>query len=358
MAIAVRSLSENQTVPIQLRRAPARSADGTRLAALRAPLLVKLAGANLFVVVVLGLIWLHQAATQMSAGLVAAVIVLLLVHGGLLLVALRPVRDLEVVADRVWRGDYRARVESSAVADQEVLRVGAMFNLLLDGLARDRARMRALAEEVIAVGDRERAALARELHDSTAQRLAALLFEISAAARDSDDPPLRDRLAAARDMAEELTEEVRKLAMTVHPRVLDDLGLASALQKLARDSSRGTGIDVDVDAPREAAELPHGVASVLYRVAQESIRNAVCHASPRRIHVALHLGGGEARLEVNDDGVGFDLADAERRRPGMGLFTMRERVALVDGEFQVRTAPGDGTTVCACVPLETLAVAH
>jgi signal transduction histidine kinase len=87
-------------------------------------------------------------------------------------------------------------------------------------------------------------------------------------------------------------------------------------------------------------------------VAQEAVRNATRHASPRRVDVVLRLLGREAKLEVHDDGAGFDLADAERRRPGMGLFTMRERVALVDGEFEVRTAPGNGTTVMASIPLD------
>ena len=324
---------------------------GVRLAALQAPLLVKVVGANALVVAVLAVLHLGGLLTSPTA-IMATVVVLLLLHLALIIIALRPVRDLDVAATRVWRGDYGARVEASTVADQQVLRVGSMFNVLLDGLAADRARMRDLATEVVEVSDRERAALARELHDSTAQRLAALLFQISAAARDCRDPEIAERLAAARDAAEEVTEEVRLLAHTVHPRVLDDLGLVAALQKLAREASRGTGIDVDVDAPLRAADLPKRVASVLYRVAQESVRNATRHAAPQRVGIVLRVADSEARLEVHDDGTGFDLADAQRRRPGMGLFTMRERVALVDGTFELHTTPGSGTTVLASVPLD------
>lgn len=324
---------------------------GVRLAALRAPLLVKVIGANVLVVLTEAILW-HSGLVTSTVAAVTGTVVLLAVHLALVIIALRPVRDLEVAATRVWRGDYGARVEASTIADQQVLRVGSMFNVLLDGLAADRARMHELATEVVEVSDRERAALARELHDSTAQRLAALLFQISAAARDCRDPEIAERLAAARDAAEEVTEEVRLLAHTVHPRVLDDLGLSAALQKLAREASRGTGIDVDVDAPPKIANLPRRVASVLYRVAQESVRNATRHASPRRVEIVLRLANSEARLEVHDDGAGFDLADAERRRPGMGLFTMRERVALVDGQFKLRTTPGSGTTVIASIPLD------
>jgi signal transduction histidine kinase len=109
-------------------------------------------------------------------------------------------------------------------------RIGTTFNLLLDGLVADRTRMRGLAAAVIDAGDRERASLARELHDSTAQQLAALVLQLSAAARDCTDVALADRLSGMRDQAEATLEEVRLLSHTVHPRVLDDLGLQAASQ--------------------------------------------------------------------------------------------------------------------------------
>jgi signal transduction histidine kinase len=326
---------------------------GIRLAALRIPLVAKLVGANLLALGAAMTGWLLSGGVLNELA-VAIFGLVVFAHLALVLAALGPIRDLEVVASRVWHGDFGARVEKSVVADDEVLRIGAMFNILLDGLVSDRARMRALATEVIAAGDRERAALARELHDSTAQRLAALLLQLSAATRDCTDPVLADRLADARDAAQELTEEVRLLSHTVHPRVLDDLGLAAALQKLARDSAAGTGVDVDVDVPMpltDSRALPHGVAAVLYRVAQEAVRNAMRHGAPHRVSLVLRSDGRVVRLEVRDDGRGFDLADAERRRPGMGLSSMRERLALVDGWLDISTAVGDGTTLAASVPL-------
>jgi signal transduction histidine kinase len=316
-------------------------------------LLVKLVGANLAVLVGFSGIWLFvHGWTSVTVGLIVAILLLTAVHFHARVHRAPPIRDLEAAVSRVWRGDSGARVRESAVADREVRRVGAMFNLLLDGLEADGARMRQLASDIIAIGDRERAALARELHDSTAQRLAALMLQISSAARDARDPALAARLAEARDAAEAVTEEVRMLAHTVHPGVLDDLGLVPALQRLAREASQGTGIVVDVEAPRTVSAFPQSVNSVLYRVAQESVRNASRHGSPRHIHVMLSISDGSARIEVRDDGSGFDLADAEARRPGMGLFTMRERVALLHGTFDIRTAPGSGTSVVANVPLD------
>ena len=331
----------------------------TRPAALRAPLVVKLVGANLLTLAILALLWSIAFPPGLTAtGFMAVVIViglLAILNLFLVMIALHPLRDLEAVASRVWKGDFAARVEASAVADHRVLRVGSMFNLLLDSLAEDRKRMRDLAAEVIEVGDRERAALAAELHDSTAQRLAGLLLQVSMAARECPDPVVAARLSEARNATEEIIDEVRLLAQTVHPRVLDDLGLAAALQKLARESAAGTGVDIDVDVPssRTLSVVPKGAASVLYRVAQEAVRNSIRHGNPTRVRVKLSIDehADEALLEIHDDGQGFDLEDAQRRRPGMGLFTMRERVMLVDGRFDVRTAPNDGTTVLATIPL-------
>lgn len=323
-----------------------------RLAALRAPLAVKVVGANLVVVVLFVGAWLvsgHSIGAMAAALIVAGVVI----HLALVLVALRPIRDLDDVASRVWYGDYAARVSRSAVADQEVLRVGSMFNILLDSLAGDRARMRLLASDVIEEGETERAALARELHDSTAQRLAALLLQLSAAARDCKDPALAARLEEARGAAQEITEEVRALSQTLRPIVLDELGLVPALEKLARDSTSGTGIDVDVHVDSKPQSIPPSIASALYRVAQEAVRNAVVHSSANRIRIVLQSDARSARLEVLDDGIGFDPAsvessDATTKR---GLTSMRERVALVDGGLEIKSAPRGGTTIVATVPL-------
>lgn len=333
---------------------PADARRGIRLAALRLPLAEKLVGANLLVVGVLTTAWL-AAGGAISARVVIVLAGVVALHLGLVLIALRPIRDLEAVASRVWRGDFGARVERSSVADSEVLRIGSMFNILLDGLESDRSRMRQLASEVIAAGDRERAALARELHDSVAQHLAAVLLQLAVAARETTDPVMAERLRAARDAAEGTLHEARTLSHALHPGVLDDLGLEAALRKLARDASNGNGIDIDVSVDTTAKRLPREVEGVLYRVAQEAVRNAARHAGPRHIRVSLRREQVSAVLSVHDDGRGFDLAEADRQRRGMGLTSMRERVTLLEGRLDVNTARGSGTTISATVPLDSAA---
>lgn len=321
-----------------------------RLAPLRAPLAVKVAGANLLVIVLLLAAWL-TAGGQMTSTALWVVLGVVVLHLVLVLVALRPVRDLEMVASRVWSGDYGARVERSSVADAQVLRVGSMFNILLDGLEKDRSRMQAFAAQVIASGERERSALARELRDSVAQQAAALMLQLSAAARDANDPALADRLREARDASERLLEDLRMLSQTVHPSVLDDLGLDAALRKIAREASRGTGIDVDVDAST-AGRLSHDIEGVLFYVAQEAVRNAMRHGAAKHVRVAVDRRDDAIKLTVHDDGRGFSLDSVEREPTGVGLSSMRERLALLDGSLEVRTARGNGTTVSASVPLD------
>jgi signal transduction histidine kinase len=272
-----------------------------RLAALRVPLAVKLVGANALALLMLSSAWMYLDAYVHRGIVLGIAAAALLAHVVLVIVALGPVHDLEKLAAKVWGGDYAARFMDSSVADEEVVRVGTMFNTLLDGLSADRARMRTLAEEVVAVGDRERAALARELHDSTAQRLAALLLQISAVAREVKDPEIAQRLADLREAAADMTEEVRLLASSVHPRVLDDLGIVAAVKKLARDTERATGLEVRVKSP-DVIDVPQAIGSVLYRVAQEAVRNATTHAGARSVRLSIHRSPDLVSVQITDDG--------------------------------------------------------
>ncbi|MEP6732245.1 MAG: sensor histidine kinase [bacterium] len=322
---------------------------------LRVPLLAKLAGANLLIVLsaLVGVAIekrLHVPGSVVSI-LGLALAASLVVNLVLVYVALRPLSDLERTATHLSAGDMEARVPSSILADRDMARVGTMLNQLLDRLTEDRARERRLAAQVISAQDEERARVARELHDSTAQILTAVMLQLGAAARESTSPALDARIATLRELASEALEEVRSLSHTMHPRVLDDLGLAAALEWLARQTQAQETLDVQVVAAEFTPPIPAPLAAALYRVAQETLRNAVRHASARHVDVCLRRDGFAAVLEIVDDGRGFDVERAEQRRPGMGLFSMRERVGLVNGRLTVSSAPGRGTQIVATVPL-------
>ena len=324
--------------------------------ALRFPLAGKLAGANVLIVVVAltAALALHGPDARDREMLVVIGLALaasFAINLALVTLALRPLRSLEAVAERVRQGDLEARVVASPLADRNVQRVGDALNLLLDELVADRARIRRLASEVIRAGDAERARLAHELHDSTAQTISAVVMQLAAAARDSSDPGLAARLAAIKAAALDALEEVRLLSITVHPRVLDDLGLPAALNHLARESGLRAGLEVGVEAPPAAPTLPRDRASVLYRVAQEAVANALRHGAPSRVRIRLDVAEHAAMLEVTDDGSGFNAAATAHDAPGLGIFSMRERAALVGGSFELVSRPGDGTRVRVTVPI-------
>ncbi|HMN08559.1 MAG TPA: sensor histidine kinase [Gemmatimonadaceae bacterium] len=324
-------------------------------AALRVPLAVKLAGANAVIVVaaLVAAVVLHRGGAAdnrylviLGVGMVGSVVVNL----ALVALALRPLSDLEETARRIWQGDLSARVPRSLLADGSLRRVGEATNALLDGLTADRARLRDLTARLISAGDEERSHIARELHDSTAQSLAALLMELSVVTRETGDPGALERLERIRRIAGDVLDEVRLLSQTVHPRVLDDLGLGAALQHLSREAESRGSIRVEVVVEDSAAGVGPSVSSVLYRVAQEALKNALRHANATSVLMHASVRGGITRLEIRDDGVGFRPDEAERRRPGMGLFTMRERMALVNGTLEVDSAPGRGTRIIASIP--------
>jgi signal transduction histidine kinase len=240
------------------------------------------------------------------------------------------------------------------VGDPRLDQVGGTLNALLDHLNQDRERMHGLASEVIRAQDGERARIGRELHESIAQSLAAVTYQLTAAENDSGDPTMAARLRAIRVMATQVLDEVDMLSHTVHPRVLNDLGLLPGLRHLARTVADDKhAIEVRLTEGREADFRGLGIetASVLYRVAQEAIQNAMRHAEARRIEISVGAGDDAVSLEVTDDGIGFSVDEATKRRPGMGLFTMRERVGLVRGEFTVQSVRGKGTSVRVKIPV-------
>ncbi len=319
----------------------------------RVPLSGKLLGANLLVALIAlaALFIAHAPEGDVTETLLVPILAVLFSIGAniaLVTVALRPLRELERTAQRVWAGDLSVRARPTHTEDPDLGRVRSAINLLLDGMHHDRARMRRLALHAITVGDRERARVGRELHESSAQWLAGLTLELSALARDTKDPQVQGQLQRMQQLAQQVLEQVRALSETLHPRVLDDLGLAPALQHLARKTSE-RGIATTATTAGADAAIPAHVASVLYDVAREAVANAARHAAPAHVELLLTTEQGKARLDVRDDGHGMDVGEAERG--GFGLFSMRERVALVNGTFELESRPGDGTRVVATVAL-------
>lgn len=269
--------------------------------------------------------------------------------------ALTPLAVLEETTRQVSGGDYAARTRMPWMADRNLVRIGDTLDRLLDTVVADRARVRALAAQVVEAGDQERARIARELHDGTAQSLAALDMLLTATLGEVDRASTRERLSSMQQVVSEALEEVRTLCHDVHPRVLDDLGLKAALVSLVRRSRERTEAGILLDD--ELTEpVRREVESVVYRVVQEAVHNALKHGQPSVVRVHLFERDGTLHLEVTDDGGGFDPAAVTTGTAGggLGLFVMDERVGLVGGTFGIDSAPGRGTVVRASMQLEEL----
>ncbi len=333
------------------------------LAVLEVPLVWKLVGANAVVLlaaagVALGAGW-RPTGIELLAD-VAVVLAALAASVGLVVLALRPLRTLEAVGGRVWAGDFAARVPVSALADRDMARLSRTFNLVLDAVTSDRTRMRRLASATIRAGDEERSRISAELHDSAAQSIAGLTYQLSALAHTEAAAPLSAELECMRASASEVLEQVRLLAQLVHPRVLDDLGLAAALAQLVRELQHSGGAMIIISAEEEAARrLSIPEAAALYRVARESLGNALRHSSAKHISVILQpLNSVGVRLVIEDDGRGFDLDRAEDAHPLAGIFTMRERMSLVGGSLILTAERNKGTHVVAEIPAPAADIDH
>jgi PAS domain S-box-containing protein len=209
-----------------------------------------------------------------------------------------------------------------------------------------------LLQQVLLAQEEERRRISRDLHDGVGQSVTSLIVGLHAIreARTAE---------AARAKAEELArvaavtlEDVRRLAQGLRPSVLDDLGLAAALERLAAQCSTLHHLPVDLHVPpADAGRLPPAVETALYRITQEALANATRHAGASRASVVIGREPGRVRALIEDDGRGFDPEAPPGDRPGLGLAGMRERAALLGGSVTVESSPGGGTGVFVTIPL-------
>jgi signal transduction histidine kinase len=326
-------------------------------AILGVPLEVKLLGANLIIIGVAVLALLGTVRADQGAMTDAYVVVVTLIVGAavnfaLVKLALRPVDALTRVAKLVSEGRLAERVPPSVVADSELTRLSGTINYMLDTLAAGRERMRKLGAEVIYTEERERAQVARELHESVGQTLAAASFQIAAAAHEVGDHSASPRLATARELLRTALEEIRNVSRSLHPRVASDLGLPAALEALGDATQQRSLLEVKVTVDICGVVIPTALSATLYRVAQEALRNVERHADAGRATLSLRARPGYVELEVNDDGCGFE-GPLEKKREESGLAAIRERLSLAGGELHIDTTADRGTRVIAWVGMET-----
>ena len=214
------------------------------------------------------------------------------------------------------------------------------------------SRSQQLSSQILGAHEAERKRIARELHDDTGQALTSILVRLRLLERSAKDDEIRRNVEELRELTANALDAVRRMAVDLRPAALDDLGLVPALRSYAEKFSRNWPIDVRFSEEGLRRRLPPVVELVLYRVVQEALSNIAKHSGARRASVSLVRKNNVVTARVEDDGQGFNVENATSSGPGgLGLFGMRERLALVGGSLRIDTVPGSGTLFTARVPL-------
>lgn len=211
--------------------------------------------------------------------------------------------------------------------------------------------LRRLQASVVEAREEEQRRISRELHDELGQRLTALKMDVTALADIAGLDPNHARVKSMQTMLDETVASVRRIASDLRPLMLDDLGLDAAIEWLARDMARRTGIDIRV-ALDDAHATPSGrVAIVLYRTMQEALTNVVRHAEAQHVEIGLRAHDQQWVLTVQDDGVGLPDASSPRE-DAFGLMGIHERAAMLGGRLSIETAePQGGTRLTMVLPV-------
>ena len=233
----------------------------------------------------------------------------------------------------------------------ELTDVANALNSAAEDIERRQAEQAALLAEVVAVEEETRRRIAADIHDDTAQAVAAAGLRIDALVGELDDSGAREAGANARHALAEANRRLRRLLFELRPPALDEAGLAAALELYMTDGFSHDGCDWRVDNRLETEPSPE-VRAILYRVALEALTNVRKHANARLVEVQLERRGVGVAVQVRDDGEGFDLPapDAPADPGHIGLVSIRERAEAAGGRFAMTSMPGGGTTVDFWMP--------
>ncbi len=225
---------------------------------------------------------------------------------------------------------------------------------LFEEVRKGNQQLHALSQRLMRAQEEERLHLSRELHDESSQLLAALTMQLGFLERDVNRPEmLNQRIGELKRTANEIQDNLHRLAVNLRPASLDHLGLVTALRQYSEEFGRKYNIQTDFEAVgmEEGKRLPIETETALFRVVQESLTNVALHARATHVDVLISRRGSWVVATIEDDGIGFVVSPSIMENT-LGLFGMRERLEMLGGRLTIESAPGKGTTVTAEVPLD------
>lgn len=267
-----------------------------------------------------------------------------------------------------WADEYRFRRTDGSYANvldrgyivrdkanKPVRMIGAMMDITDRKLSEERLRdsreqLRALTGHLERIREEERTRIAREIHDELGQALTGLKMDLSwFASRLPQQHALQEKSASMLKLIDSTVHAVRRLSTELRPAILDSLGLIAAIEWLAQEFEKRTGVNCEFVADDEELSLDENRTTALFRICQEALTNITRYAQATQVHIELALEGGELTLRINDNGRGISEEEA-RGTKSFGLLGMRERARLLGGTFEIGRAPSGGTTLTVRIP--------
>jgi PAS domain S-box-containing protein len=227
-----------------------------------------------------------------------------------------------------------------------------------EAIRKQEENLRQLSLQIMTAQETERGRISRELHDGVGQQLTAMKYILEGirnAARGKDEEKLLNRINEARELATQIISDLRGISLDLRPTMLDDLGLKPTLEWFTRQYAERYEIGVVLECEVEEAEIPSHVATATYRIIQEAMGNVAKHAKAKRVVIDVRSDTEALRVQITDDGVGFDMAllpQAQKTRGCSGMLNMKERVHFLGGDFRLETAPGKGTKLTLAIPVK------
>jgi PAS domain S-box-containing protein len=213
------------------------------------------------------------------------------------------------------------------------------------------ATLRELSGRLINAQEEERSRVARELHDDLSQRMALLSIEIEQIAEAiNSSAKMRRRFENLQNQAQEISSDIHRLSYSLHPSKLDHLGLAAAIKSLCEQINASGRLRVYLHQQSFPEMLPKDITLCLFRIAQETLRNAVKHSQATHVRVIVQMSRNVVRLSVIDDGCGFDMKSGSFAE-GLGFVSMRERLRIVGGALEINSQCAHGTRIEVTIPL-------
>ena len=257
----------------------------------------------------------------------------------------QPLQKLETKAAALAWGDFDA-IKESVGGISEVRHLQLELTEMSHKVQAAQEGLRSYIGAITFAQEEERNRLARELHDDTIQAVIALKQRVQLAQKSVKTQSGHLALNELETLAEQTVENLRRLTRALRPIYLEDLGLVTALEMLARETSQSNHLEIDFQKHGQERRLSHEVELALYRIAQEALNNVVHHSQAKRADLHIAFGEKQIELEVSDNGIGFNMPKSPTDfapNGHFGLLGIRERADLIGARLEVESAPGNGT---------------